>query len=151
MAIIPPDEERVAAMAARLKMSTAETERLRRWARTPSVPANASEGDLAKLMYRAGRQAVLDRLRLSIASARSSAGKGNGSDAGGRGDRLVAFAETWEQPRFPVSGKDLAALGVAQGPGMGTLLSKLEDLWIQSGFELDRDALLERAARDLNA
>lgn len=151
MAIIPPDEERVAAMSARLKMSTAETERLRRWARTPSVPANASEGDLAKLMYRAGRQAVLDRLRLSVASARSSAGKGNGSDAGDRGNRLVAFAETWEQPRFPVSGKDLAALGVAQGPGMGALLSKLEDLWIQSGFELDRDALLERAARDLNA
>ena len=151
MAVIPPDEERVAAMSARLKMSTAETERLRRWARTPSVPANASEGDLAKLMYRAGRQAVLDRLRLSVASARSSAGKGNGSDAGDRGNRLVAFAETWEQPRFPVSGKDLAALGVAQGPGMGALLSKLEDLWIQSGFELDRDALLERAARDLNA
>lgn len=150
MAIIPPTEERVAAMAARLKMSTAETERLRRWARSPSIPANSSEGDLAKLMYRHGKQAVLDRLQLSIASARSSS-EGEGGAAGADDSRLVAFAEKWEQPRFPVSGKDLAALGVAQGPKMGALLSELENLWVDSGFELGRDALLDRAARDLDA
>ncbi|HVW93437.1 MAG TPA: CCA tRNA nucleotidyltransferase [Devosia sp.] len=47
---------------------------------------------------------------------------------------------------FPVSGVDLLALGFSPGPRVGAELQRLEQLWIESGFTLERDALL-RAAR----
>lgn len=43
---------------------------------------------------------------------------------------------------FPLGGEDLLARGFAPGPGLGAELSRLERLWIASGFALDRDALL---------
>jgi tRNA nucleotidyltransferase/poly(A) polymerase len=67
-------------------------------------------------------------------------------EAGGL-SRLLAFAEKWQKPVFPVKGVDLAALGIPAGPKLGASLKTLEDEWIESGFSLDRDALLERAAR----
>ena len=45
--------------------------------------------------------------------------------------------------KFPVGGTDLIGLGFAPGPGLGVELQRLERLWIQSAFALDREALLE--------
>jgi poly(A) polymerase len=44
--------------------------------------------------------------------------------------------------RFPLTGDDLLAYGYAPGPGLGTELARLEQLWISSGFTLEREALL---------
>jgi poly(A) polymerase len=48
---------------------------------------------------------------------------------------------------FPLGGADLIALGHAPGPGMGAELARLEQLWIDSGFAMDRAALLGAARR----
>ncbi len=45
-------------------------------------------------------------------------------------------------PRFPLSGGDLIKLGLRPGRALGAELDRLEQLWIESGFALDRDALL---------
>lgn len=45
-------------------------------------------------------------------------------------------------PRFPVSGGDLLARGLRPGKALGAELDRLEQLWIESGFSLDREALL---------
>lgn len=45
-------------------------------------------------------------------------------------------------PRFPVSGGDLIKLGLRPGKALGAELDRLEQLWIKSGFSLDREALL---------
>ena len=45
-------------------------------------------------------------------------------------------------PRFPVSGGDLIKLGLRPGRALGAELDRLEQLWIESGFALDREALL---------
>ncbi len=45
-------------------------------------------------------------------------------------------------PRFPVSGGDLIKLGLRPGKALGAELDRLEQLWIESGFSLERDALL---------
>jgi len=47
-------------------------------------------------------------------------------------------------PAFPVSGHDLMAAGIAAGPLLGEALARLERDWIDSGFALDRQALLSR-------
>ncbi|WP_417310038.1 CCA tRNA nucleotidyltransferase [Devosia sp.] len=51
--------------------------------------------------------------------------------------------EQIEVPRFPLSGDDLLAAGLS-GPAVGSALGRLEKLWIESGFALDRETLLER-------
>lgn len=55
--------------------------------------------------------------------------------------------QSLEVPRFPLSGADLVRLGMRPGKALGAELDRLEQLWIESGFALDRDALLSRAAR----
>ena len=44
---------------------------------------------------------------------------------------------------------DLIAAGAQPGPQLGELLSRLEADWIDSGFSLDRPALLARAVEAL--
>ncbi|HTM78239.1 MAG TPA: CCA tRNA nucleotidyltransferase [Devosia sp.] len=48
-------------------------------------------------------------------------------------------------PTFPVGGKDLLALGLQPGPAFGIVLDRLEQQWVESGFTLDRSALLALA------
>lgn len=45
-------------------------------------------------------------------------------------------------PRFPIGGRDLLAAGLRPGPNLGSELSRLEQLWIESGFALERHELL---------
>jgi tRNA nucleotidyltransferase/poly(A) polymerase len=149
-AIVPPDPARMKALAERLKFSTAETNRLERWALRPPLEPAITEGTLAKLLYLGDRQVFIDRLRLSLAAARARAVEDNAAllQAGGF-SRLLGFAEKWQKPVFPLKGADIAALGVSPGLRLGSLLKRLENDWIESGFSLERDALLERAASEL--
>lgn len=55
---------------------------------------------------------------------------------------------TMDVPRFPLSGKDLLARGITPGPRLGQELQRLEQLWLESRFALDRDALLGRIEVD---
>jgi poly(A) polymerase len=146
-AMVPPDAARMKALGERLKLSNADTERLTEWAAAPLLAAKATESEAAKKLYRAGRQPVLDRLKLSLASARARAINENDAlmEAGGYA-RLLKFAEAWIRPAFPLRGTDLQAIDVPAGPEMGKLLKQLEDDWIESDFRLERGALLERAA-----
>ncbi len=146
-AIVPPDAARMVAMAERLRMSKAEAARLSAWAMTPPVAHSASEAALAKIAYRGDRQAVDDRLRLGLASARARAGQESAAlaEAGGY-LRLLRFLDGWERPVFPVKGSDLAGLGMNAGPGMGRTLTALETEWVDGGFRASRDALIARAA-----
>jgi len=146
--IIPPDSVRMEEMGKRLKMSNAERARLEAWARADAVKPELSEQALKKTIYRGSKQAVLDRIRLAYAAARAEAG---GSDeamvrAGGFA-RLLETAERYDAPVFPVTGGDLLALGIQKGPGLGEALRSLETFWIDSGFSLDRTALLDKLDR----
>ncbi|SHO62408.1 poly(A) polymerase [Pseudoxanthobacter soli DSM 19599] len=57
---------------------------------------------------------------------------------------LLAVARGWQAPSFPVSGADLAALGIPPGRGMGERLAALKSAWIASDFTLDKAALIAR-------
>ena len=50
-----------------------------------------------------------------------------------------------EPPKFPIGGRDLIDLGMSPGPALGKALEQLEHQWVESGFTLDRRALLELA------
>lgn len=149
--IVPPDAGRMKTLGERLRLSNSETDRLVLWAATAKVEPTVTEGELAKRLYRGAVQGFRDRLCLDLASARGRAGQDDKAliEAGGY-FRLLAFADKWQKPDFPLRGGDLAPLGV-EGAALGALLKALETEWVDSGFSLERDALLERAAERLKA
>lgn len=144
MSIVPPDGERMKALAARLKMSRAETERLSAWAAAPAIKPTAAITVLDRLLYRQGVEPVCDRIRLSIVSARARVETDTTAMTEAAGfTRHLAHARGWTRPVFPVSGADLIAAGVKPGPEMGARLNALEDRWVESNFALSKHALLD--------
>ena len=142
-AIVPPDAERIEAMAVRLRLSTAERAALTDFAACPAVGDELSDAQLDRLLYRQGAGGVAGRLRMALAKA--AAGSGNGPDELARIGRLSALldrAQTWRRPVLPVRGADLIAAGVPAGPEIGEKLTRLEDTWVSSNFRLTRDELL---------
>ncbi len=149
-AIVPPDAERLETMGDRLRLSNADKDRLRHWVQSPKLPPTLAERDLVEKLYRGDRQAIIDGLRLALASARGKARESDAAmiEAGGY-SRLLKCALGWQPAEFPLNGSDLLDIGYEPGPAIGKTLRSLEDKWIDSGFSLDRGALLERAARTL--
>jgi len=147
VAILPPDGERLASLATRLRFSRVEAERLAAYSAAPAASAKTSDAALAELLYREGVDGPRDRVRLALAAARERAQ----GDTGALTDaasylRQSAFIERWQRPVFPIRGADLAESGFS-GPELGRLLKALEAEWIASSFTLGRDALLARAAQ----
>ena len=48
----------------------------------------------------------------------------------------------WQTPHFPVFGRDLLAAGLTESEEIGRLLRDLRKVWEESGYQLDRHALL---------
>ncbi len=129
-------------IARRLRLSNAERDRLaalaaRRDRPTPDLDPPARR----RLLYRLGRALYRDRALIAWA------------DEGRRGGRreaawraLLAAAETAERPALPIAGRDVRALGVAQGPEVGRLLASVERWWMGRDFRPDRASCLARLA-----
>lgn len=64
----------------------------------------------------------------------------------GKSAVLDQLAQVEPMP-FPIDGADLLALGLRPGPQIGRILAELERRWIDSGFLLDREALLRLVER----
>ncbi len=129
-ALLPPDAKAVAAAAKQLRLSNALAARL------AGAVGDWSEArtDMGarRAVYGLGPQAAADRLRLAWSADPADA----------------AWAETWREmlawrpPPFPVTGEDIKALGIAQGPEVGRLRRAVEAWWIAADFRDDREAAL---------
>ncbi|CAN7337192.1 CCA tRNA nucleotidyltransferase [Phyllobacterium sp. LjRoot231] len=143
--MIPPQAGRIAEMASRLKLSNSERARLEAWAETAMPQPEISETGFAKKLYCSDKQGMRDRLRLALVSARADAvNDNNAMMRAGHLSKLLEFLDYYEKPKFPVSGGDLVAAGLQKGPEIGKVQRALEDEWIESGFTLERDALLAK-------
>ncbi len=108
--LLPRDPEVAARVAARLKMSNKARKRLAS-AADPSLGPNPRA-----LAYRIGTEGAVDRLLLA-----------------GRPDDASAIAN-WTPPRLPISGGQLIARGVLEGPQVARTLKQIEDAWEAAGF-----------------
>lgn len=122
-ALLPQDPEAVGATARRLRLSNAQKDRLIAAVAAEADPA-MTDAQARAAIWRAGRQAVEDRLYRAWASGADDQAKG----------RLLALAANWTPPRLPVGGRDLARLGVTPGPETGRLLKAFEDGWVADDF-----------------
>jgi poly(A) polymerase len=130
------DEAAMLALCKQMKASNAEAAR----AKALTMPldgltldADADRETLARAVYALGPDAVQGRLRLAEAAS--------GKDA----QAAIDFVDGYEPPSFPLKGRDLIKAGFERGPELGVLLRQLEHDWIDSGFTLDREALLAKA------
>ena len=57
---------------------------------------------------------------------------------------LLALADSWQRPRFPLTGQNVMAAGVPEGPLVGRILGEVEKWWIDSDFIDDEFSLAER-------
>src|SRR5690606_12034863 len=122
-ALLPDDAEAVGAAALRLRLSNAQRDRLVAAVAAQADPA-MSDAETRAAIWRAGRQALEDRLHRAWAA---------GADAAAV-RRLLALAASWTPPRMPVGGRDLARLGLKPGPETGRLLKAFEEGWIADDF-----------------
>ena len=136
MAMSAREPLQMALLTKRLKMSKAETSRLRGWADDDAqLSTDMPERDRLAAIYRSGKSVILDRSRLRAAGETDPI-------QSSRWMVLADLAMGWQPPVFPVSGKDLAEAGVPKGPSMGKALKALEALWVRSGFSTEKPQLL---------
>lgn len=148
-AIIPPDVERVTRLAQRLRFSRTETEALTAWSQAPSIAHQMRADAFKKLLYRSGSRGIEWRIKLALAAARIRAAEDPEALAEAAGYlRLLDIVTNWEKPVFPLRGKDLLAYGFESGKELGTALERLEEVWIDSGFQLGREELLNTLLKE---
>lgn len=123
-ALLTDEPAGIAAAAVALRLPNAMRDRLLAAAAGGGVALEASEAEARAVLYRAGRQALADR----VARAEAKAGKVGG------GRRLLDMAERWVIPRLPVGGRQVAAAGLEAGPDTGRVLKAFEDGWIADDF-----------------
>ncbi len=143
--IVPPVPDQVEGMAKRLRLSKKEGARLADWAKSSLPDVNISSDGLNKMLYLGSQQGIIDRIRNEIIRQRHRAKESSDSLLiADTYSKLHKMALAWQRPVFPVRGRDLEKCGVSSGPELGKILARLENLWVESGFKLGKDALLTR-------
>jgi poly(A) polymerase len=132
------------AVAARLRLSNAETARLTALAEAPlSCDDGLGEDDLRRALRKLGADLVRDLVLLDWAGALAV----NPRQPHARTRAWTAtleVAEAWTPVAFPLKGRDALALGIAAGPEVGRLLGAAEAWWDDGGCRADRDACLAK-------
>lgn len=59
--------------------------------------------------------------------------------------KLIKALDEGADQKMPVSSKDLMALGIDAGPALGEMLKKVEKLWVDSDFVMDKATLIGEA------
>ena len=119
------DAEAAHDVAARWRLAGADAARLTalttlEFALVPDLDGHAQR----RLIYRLGPERFRDLVLLAWATETKDE-----NEAAWR--TMLETAETWEAPPFPVTGADVLARGIPEGPEVGDLLRTVEDWWIK--------------------
>jgi poly(A) polymerase len=126
--------------ARRLKLAGAERDRLAAMASPPwPVELRAPVEAQRRALYHLGAPLYRDLVLLRAAAEGEEAGP------------LLALAEAWRKPRFPLRGSDVTAHGVPPGPEVGWLLAAVETWWEDGDFRAPRKTCLAELDRLLHA
>jgi poly(A) polymerase len=135
-ALLPDNAEAAHAVADSLKLSNADRVRLEQALGGDELPGQLSAVQARQLLYRIGPGRFRDTVMLHWAAAP----KGTGLPW----RILLEMMQSWQRPRFPLSGRDVMDAGVAEGPEVGRVLAQVEDWWIGGDFSADESACRER-------
>jgi poly(A) polymerase len=137
-ALLPDDPAAGLATAARLRLSNADRDRLAAALGTdPPLVSWMSPRETRRAVYRLGPGTFCDRALLAWA----------GSDrpvSAVQWRALLAMARTWSPPTLPLTGEEVMAAGVPEGPLVGAVLREVEAWWIDHDFLDDKLSVVER-------
>lgn len=126
MALLPRSALAVQQTGPALRLSNEEVARLTMWAADNlPEPVGMTSKELRATLYWHGKQVVVDRAMLAGADVRD----------------LLAAVRAWRRPEFPIKGDDALAVGLI-GRDVGEALSRVARVWVESDFDLEREALL---------
>ncbi len=135
-ALMPSDG--VEAVAGRWKLSNAQRERLADLALAKDkIVSYLSIKEVRKFLYLLGPQRFKDRVFLKWADDPKASNTMQWR-------ALLALADSWQRPKFPLTGEDVMAAGVPRGPLIGRILAEVEEWWIDSDFTEDEFSIAER-------
>lgn len=118
-----------ASIAERLRLSNAEQKRLFAALNgDPPLQLDTLEADRTRIFYRLGSRVAEDRILLAWA----------GDPTATAWREWLEAVRSFDEPVFPLSGRDVMAEGVAAGPAVGEALRQIEDWWMEAGFSSDR-------------
>jgi len=137
-ALLPDDAGAAHAVADALKFSNADRVRLEQMLGGDDLPDHLSALQARQILYRIGPGRFRDTVMLHWAAAPKGAGL--------PWRILLQMAQSWQRPRFPLTGRDVMAAGVPEGPEVGRVLALVEDWWIGGDFSADESACRERLA-----
>lgn len=136
--LMPADADTVTETADRLKLSNADRERLMDLATgREKIVSWLSIREVRKLLYRIGPKRFRDRVQLRWAEDAKASNAIQWR-------ALMALADSWVRPNFPLTGRDVMNAGVKEGPMIGRILAEVEDWWVDSDFIEDEFSLAER-------
>ena len=118
-----------AALAARLRLSAAERDRLIALRTGPVPQPGDDDAALRRLLADADRAILIDRCWLA---------GGDAPEWAALRQRLAALP----QPVFPLEGRDVLALGEPEGPRVGVLLREVRQWWRDGGCVAGRQECL---------
>jgi poly(A) polymerase len=127
----------VLSLRERLRLTNVEMRRLEAIVHHAVPAPKLRERERRVVLYHLGPEAWRDLVRLGWARSKDPV-----TSKGWRA--LLAFADQWPVPRFPLTGQDLLARGFTAGPMLGRELARLEDWWIASDFASTKDDLLSK-------
>ena len=137
-ALLPADRVAVEGIGKKLKLSNAHALRLDDIAGArEKIVSYLSVKEMRKLLYRIGPARFKDRVFLKWAEDKKESNAVQWR-------MLLAVADAWERPKFPLSGREVMLAGVPQGPLIGRILEEVEDWWIDTDFIEDEFSLAER-------
>jgi len=140
-ALLPDSSSAGLATAGRLRLSNAERDRLMVALSGPSedqprVVSWMSPRETRRAVYWMGAAAFCDRVLLAWARSDRPA-------AAVQWRALLAIARTWTRPTLPLTGAEVMAAGVPEGPLVGAVLREVEAWWIDNDFLNDKLSLVE--------
>jgi poly(A) polymerase/tRNA nucleotidyltransferase (CCA-adding enzyme) len=116
-----------AALAARLRLSGAERDRLVALRTGPVPRPSDDDAALRRLLADEAREVLVDRTWLAC---------GGGPEWAALRARLAAIP----RPVFPLEGRDVLALGEPEGPHVGALLRAVRQWWLDGGCVANKEA-----------
>jgi poly(A) polymerase len=137
-ALLPDDQMAAGRLAERLRLANAERDRiLAALSPTPSLKSWMSPREIRREVYRSDMPTFRDRAKLAWAASPRTA-----ATMQWRG--MIALAEGWVRPTFPLTGAEVMNAGAPKGPMVGQILREVEEWWIDHDFIDDKLSAIEK-------
>lgn len=127
-----------AQLAQHLRLSKKQTARLTGMCSLPpDMVCYMSTREMRRMLYLRGQAAFRDCCQLAWAADPKERNAVQWR-------ALLAMADSWQQPDFPLTGEMMKSAGVPEGPEMSRVYGEVEKWWIDSDFTEDVFSIIER-------